>query len=90
MSISFEQAALDLLGSGPRIEGTVNEEMRRLADITQVRVMRTWPVDTGQSKRGFVVLGTPNGADLINRVSHTFFVRHGLADSLIQTALTAL
>lgn len=90
MAQTFEQATLSLTGTGPRVEGALNDEMRRLADITQQRVLRDWPVDTGESKRGFTVLATPNGADIINRVAHTFFVKHGLADSLIQTSLNDL
>jgi len=88
--MTFEQAVLSMIGTGPRVEGALNEEMRHLADTTRGRVVGDWPVDTGESKRGFEVVATPNGADIVNRVPYAFFVRDGLAVSLIRAALDTL
>ncbi len=87
MPFTFQSALLAMQGTGGRADGALHLEMRNLADETQGEVLREWPVDSGASKRGFVVVGTPEGANLINQVPYTFFVQHGLADSLIQTAI---
>jgi len=87
MSMSMEEAAAMFARASEKASEAPVAEARRQARNARARVMAAWPVETGESARGFTVVTDPDGARLFNNVRHAFFVNDGQAHTDIQQAI---
>lgn len=87
MAETFDSAAMQLGIAAMQIPAIPVREAREQARSAHARVVNGWPVDSGESARGFTTLETPQGARLFNDVPHAFYVGEGQAHQEIQTSI---
>lgn len=83
--------AVARLGALPGVAATAHRTaMQEIAEEIVSAEVAAWPIDTGESRDGWHVEATPDGAAAANSVEYAPYVHHGLAGRVLAETLPAV